>query len=147
VTRPDARTEALLTETVDDELLVYDLERDRAHCLTPAAAAVWRACDGERTPAQIARVAGLDEAVVAQALRELAEAHLLRAPARKKRGPSRRDVLVAAVVAPLVLSISVPAAAQAASCIGFRQPCTPGGVRCCGNRQCRRVGRFGFICQ
>jgi hypothetical protein len=36
-----------------DELLVYDLERDRAHALDPLAAAVWHAADGRRAGAAL----------------------------------------------------------------------------------------------
>src|SRR5882672_6087923 len=45
---PRARGEGLVIEEIEDELLVYDLERHRAHRLNPAAALVWRACDGRQ---------------------------------------------------------------------------------------------------
>src|SRR5215467_9027035 len=43
---PRGRTEALVTQELPDELLVYDLNRHRAHCLNKTAAAVWKHCDG-----------------------------------------------------------------------------------------------------
>lgn len=35
MTLPYAREEGLLWEEVGDELIVYDQQRDRAHCLEP----------------------------------------------------------------------------------------------------------------
>jgi len=32
----------------DGEVLIYDLERNKAHCLNNTAARVWQYCDGER---------------------------------------------------------------------------------------------------
>ncbi len=39
--RPRSRTEGLVVRQAGEELLVYDLERHRAHCLNRAAAIVW----------------------------------------------------------------------------------------------------------
>jgi hypothetical protein len=56
---PRARTDGLVVKELTDEVLVYDLKRDKAHCLNLAAAAVWKLCDGRSTAAEIAsRVAG-----------------------------------------------------------------------------------------
>ena len=149
MSRPIARNEGLIVESVDGELLVYDTERNRAHCLDPRAAAVWRACDGTRTIAEIAGAAGIETELARQALVQLGEAHLL--TARPRRKPTRRQMLAAAAVVPLVMSISAPAAAQAASCLALFQPCTPNGKPCCpfnGNPgQCINFGGFfGYRC-
>src|ERR1700687_761084 len=50
---PKARREAIITKEVDGELLVYDRERDRAHCLNETAAAIWRLCDGRTSVGEI----------------------------------------------------------------------------------------------
>ena len=50
---PLARREAIITKEVDDELLVYDRERDRAHCLNETAAAIWQLCDGRTSVSEI----------------------------------------------------------------------------------------------
>jgi hypothetical protein len=52
--QPRARTEGLVINELTDEVLVYDLKLDKAHCLNQTAAAVWKLCDGQRTAAQIA---------------------------------------------------------------------------------------------
>ncbi|MDQ6698338.1 MAG: PqqD family protein, partial [Actinomycetota bacterium] len=44
--RPRARTSGLLESGVGDELVLYDVEHDRAHALNAPALALWRACDG-----------------------------------------------------------------------------------------------------
>jgi hypothetical protein len=54
ILQPRARTEGLVINDLTDEVLVYDLKRDQAHCLNHTAAAVWKLCDGQRTAAQIA---------------------------------------------------------------------------------------------
>ena len=45
---PIARSEGVLVEEVEDELLVYDQRRDSSHRLNRTAAVVWRHCDGTR---------------------------------------------------------------------------------------------------
>ena len=83
--QPRARTEALVMRQTGEELLVYDLERHRAHCLNRAAALVWGECDGVRTVQEIAERVGkeMNETVngewVTFALRQLEESHLLSA--------------------------------------------------------------------
>lgn len=51
---PTARQERLIVRELEDETLVYDLDRDEAHCLNQMAALVWKHCDGRKTAAQIA---------------------------------------------------------------------------------------------
>jgi hypothetical protein len=153
VSAPRARSEGLLVEELDDELLIYDLERHRAHCLNRAAALVWRGCDGRRAPAELAELlraalgAEVDEPVIEMALARLADAHLLdRVPRAATRGPSRRQVVRSLALLPVVTSILAPSAAQAASCVGLgracaRQNCCP-GLRCTGilHKTCQRHG-------
>ena len=55
--RPKARAEGVVVRELDEEVLVYDLDTHRAVCLNGAAAAVWRLCDGRRTPDDIRRAA------------------------------------------------------------------------------------------
>jgi hypothetical protein len=44
-----------LSAKLDDETLVYDLERNEAHCLNLTVALVWQHCDGVMTAGQAAR--------------------------------------------------------------------------------------------
>ena len=51
---PCRREKDLIVRQLSDETLVYDLKRDKAHCLNPTAAAVWRHCDGRTSVSQLA---------------------------------------------------------------------------------------------
>lgn len=112
---PKARLADLLIEDLGEELVLFDTRRNEAHALDAGASAVWRACDGRRSPAQIAEHCGLDETVVELTLPRLAACDLL-ANAVSRRTMLRRVALTGAVVGlPLVTSIAVPNAAAAAS--------------------------------
>lgn len=141
---PRLRADGLIIHELPDELLVYDKVRDLAHCLNDTAAFVWRACDGQRTPEEIARklttqlAVAVPEDVVWLALTQLEEIHLLEqqgtVPA-SFAGMSRRQVarslgLTAAVALPLITSILVPTPAQAATCLAPGQPCSPVQLCC-----------------
>jgi hypothetical protein len=136
MTPPRARTQGLLIETVHDETLVYDAERDEVHCLDTRAAAVWHSCDGQTELEQIAARTSLSTADAAAAILALAARHLLE-PAT---GVSRRDMLrtvtigAAAVAAgaPVIKSIVAPTAAQAASCQGTGSMCSSSSQCCSG---------------
>ena len=52
---PKARQSQLITKELAGEMLVYDLNTNKAHCLNPAAARVWAHCDGITTVAEMAR--------------------------------------------------------------------------------------------
>lgn len=136
---PLARSEGLVIEELADELLVYDLDVKHAHCLTPAAARVWRSCDGRTSADAIAEDLGLTGAELSRALDELERCELLVAPAVIDGGLSRRELglrvtKVAAGVAtvPLILSIAAPAAAQTASEIAACRILGPIDANSCG---------------
>lgn len=80
---PSARREDIIRKEVDGELLIYDLTRDKAHCLNESAAAIWKRCDGRTSIKEIAASLGqevgrkVDERVVWLALADLRRAHLL----------------------------------------------------------------------
>ena len=159
---PRARQDELVVEELQDETLVYDLKRHKAHCLNRTSALVWQHCDG-RTP--VAEVAALlerqlkipaDEAVVWMALDRLGRAHLLSEqvtlPADRAEY-SRREVLRTlrraagiSLLLPVVESIFAPRAAAQASCVTLAvctlttQPCS--GLPICGapGRCCKASG-------
>ena len=136
--RPLARGEGLVVRELEEEVLVYDLERHRAVCLNRAAACVWRRCDGRTDTARLARALGAEvgasvgEEAVWLALEQLARENLLAGAVRRpasappvtRRELIRRLGLAAAAALPLVTSIVAPTPAQAASPLGSGQPCT-----------------------
>src|SRR5262249_55197460 len=126
--KPLKREAGLLVTELQDELLLYDLDRDRAHCLNQTAAMIWRHCDGERTvrgiTARLRRDLGnaIDDDVIQSALSQLSKRHLLQQPIQSRKLLSRRDVikkagLAAAVALPLITSIVAPTAVGAATCV------------------------------
>src|SRR5437899_315891 len=97
---PHAREEGLLIHELPDELLVYDLERHRAHSLNRTAALVWGHCDGRTTVAELASLIErelnlpAEEDLVWLALDRLGRAHLLRerlTPPAEAASYSRRE--------------------------------------------------------
>jgi hypothetical protein len=147
--RPRARDEGLVVDRVGDELLVYDLERDKAHCLNESAALVFEHCDGERSVGELAEHlsarlgVAVDEQVVWRALQRLGDEHLLADPFSPPSGTqlSRRQVLqrigvagaAAGLALPAVKSIVVPTAAQA-------QAVTPPACACSVGSECGAGG-------
>src|SRR5262245_10894015 len=118
--KPEKRREGLVVKELPEEILVYDLERHKAHCLNPAAAIVFKHCNGERTVAELTRLlrreigTAADESWVHLALHHLDKAHLLEeGPEVRGRDLSRRDMLKRAGIGlaaalPLVTSIVAP---------------------------------------
>src|SRR5580765_8468143 len=127
-TKPRARREGLIVQTLPDETLVYDLDRDLAHCLNQSASLVWNYCDGRNTAKQIARSVAqelnqsIDERFVWLALDLLDRNHMLaempvpppQMASLNRRTETRALGLSAAVAIPIVASIVAPSPAQAA---------------------------------
>ena len=151
--KPLARTDGLVVNELPEEIVVYDRESHKAHCLNRTAALVWKRCDGRTTPARIARLVSQDlgtpvgEDLVWYALEQLAKDLLLVekvVPARETASAawpaarmSRRELVrrlgLAAVVAlPLITTIVAPTPVEAAAsnCVDCN------GVLCCQPFHC-----------
>src|ERR1700682_6371927 len=126
--RPRARETDLVVHELPDEVLIYDLQRDKAHCLNRTSGFVWKHCDGRNSVEEIVDMLGaemrtkVDECVVWLALNQLASYNLLQEPAAFHVGMpkiSRRGLVrtlgAAAIMAPLITSIIAPTAAEAAT--------------------------------
>lgn len=138
---PLSRTDNLVIRELDDETLVYDMERDEAHCLNQTAALVWEQCDGKTTAAQAARSlqskldAPVDADLVWLAVKQLQRFHLVESNG-KSTSVSRRNLVLKyaplALALPVIVSISSPTPAQTVSCSGTCSTfvnCAP-GCRC-----------------
>ena len=148
--RPIARKEGLVIQKLPDDVLVYDLDRDRAHCLNTTAAFVWQRCNGRNTTAQIAQTLGrqfdcaVDEQIVWLALDQLGRKHLLTrqpAPPPAFVGMDRRAMvralgLAAIVAVPVIKSIVAPTPAQAATCVPMGGGCAV-STQCCTGLTCQ----------
>jgi hypothetical protein len=125
---PIARQKDLIVEELSDEVLVYDVTTDKAHCLNRTSALIWKNCDGEKSEREISRLleqefkSPVPVELVSLGLDELAAHGLLQPEISMvpKAQVSRRRLiqnlgLTAAVAVPLIMSLSVPAAAGASS--------------------------------
>ena len=156
---PKARKRGLIVEELESEILIYDEDRDKAHCLNQTAARVWKHCDGKTTVAVACRSlsrdfgAPVDEKLVWHAIDQFAKDHLLeeqiKLPAymittgMNRRQMVRRLGLAAVVAAPLVVSMVAPTAAQAG---GSTPPCLPNGQPCTTSAQCCNTLCSGGVC-
>lgn len=140
---PTARTNGLVVQEVPQEVLVYDLESDKAHCLNQTAAMVWKACDGKTSVSEIAGIIGaqtgnaVSDDLVWLAIDQLNEHRLLETEIRSRfAGESRRQVLkkigMASMVAlPIIASLAAPTSILAStSCL------CPQGPGALGDSQC-----------
>lgn len=142
---PQARRSGLIVKAVGGEILIYDQERNKAHCLNPTAAKIWKYCDGVTmmTDACIMLSVDLDtrvdEELVKYAVDQFSTDHLLEEnatpPAFIISGMNRRQVvrtlgLAALVAVPLVTSIVAPTPALAASPL-------PNGSSCTDSSECQ----------
>ena len=149
---PLARSEGLIIEKLENELLVYDLKREKSHCLNRTAVLIWKHCDGETDVAKMTRIlnenlnAPISEQAIWLGLKQLAGAHLLQerlnAPAQiakvSRRALIRRAGLTAAVTLPLIMTITAPTAKAQATCLPRDAACTANSQCCSGN--CRGNG-------
>lgn len=143
--KPEARQDGLVIQDMPEEILVYDLGTNKAHCLNQTAAFVWKACDGKNTVTDIASLFSnktdgiINEDLVWLAIDQLNEKNLLKTEMVSKfQGETRRSVIkkigLAAVIAlPVVASLAAPtsvlavvscACASNANC-GVAQPGCP----------------------
>lgn len=142
---PMARKEGLLVEELPDEVLVYDLDRKKAHCLNKTAALIWQHCDGKRSVSEIALAvshllnAPIDEEVVWYGLKHLNKTRLLEqdiALPGELPNATRRDLIRKiglAVSVPLVISVLAPSASATLSC---EMRLCPNGNECGGCNPC-----------
>ena len=124
-----ARNEELVIQELPDEVLVYDLKSQEAHCLNKTAAFIWKNCDGQKTAEEIAKMMEAEwstpvtEDAVWFALNKLSKADLLQERIvlpEAKSGMSRRSAVRrlgfgALLAVPVVMSIVTPTPAAAAS--------------------------------
>jgi hypothetical protein len=156
--RPIARNEGLVIQEMPDEVLVFDMETNKAHCLNETAAFVWKACDGNNSVADITKLFGnksgnpVDENLVWLAIDQLNENNLLAEEIKTNfNGQSRREVIkkigLAAVIAlPIVSSLVAPTAAFAVACTAGSLNCSSPAGTCDDCTPCGPNGNFNRCC-
>lgn len=152
---PTARRHNLVIQELPGEVLVYDLDTHKAHCLNESAALVWRSCDGDRSVTDIVAefessgLGKVSEDFVWLALDQLNESSLLdsdipAAPSKRSRREIVRSIGLASFAAgPITSSIVAPPNALANTNCGSTSPvdCNvspscPSTVNCNANGIC-----------
>ncbi len=126
---PKSRKDNLVIQELDGEVLIYDLQNDKAFCLNVTSALVWQACNGDKSVAEISDWVGEklntanNEDLVWLALDQLKKQKLIEDNAEVSNyfeGLSRREVikkigLGSMIALPIVTSLIAPTAAYAAA--------------------------------
>lgn len=147
--RPLARKKDLVIQELPDEVIVYDMSTNKAHCLNPSATFIWRACNGKNSIADIvSEFDALGQGPVSEdfvwlAIDQLQESALLEQDIPPRfSGQSRRQVikkigLASMVAVPVIASLVAPQNALAtASCACVNpgdcltQPTCPNTMNC-----------------
>lgn len=151
---PKTREKGIVIQNLDDEILVYDLESNKAFCLNKTTSAIWQKCTGELSVEAIVPEVQKDfgtsvtKELVALAIEQLKNDNLLESGENVSTildGLSRREMvrrvgfmsvvalpLVSSLVAPNAInamSVTCPAPGGAPTC-----PCTTNGScddNCC----------------
>lgn len=125
---PVARKQGLVVQEMPEEVLIYDLDTNKAHCLNNTAAFVWKSCNGNNSVADIAKMFESDmgkpveEDLVWLAIEQLNDKNLLSGDLTPtfKKGQSRRDVIkkigfASMIALPIVASLAAPTSVLAAT--------------------------------
>ncbi len=153
---PTARKSGLVVQDVPDEVLIFDLKSNKAHCLNLTAATVWKSCDGKTSVREIASILekqsgkSVSDDIIWLAIDQLNENSLLEGKTSSKfSGQSRREVIkkigLASVIAlPVVASLVAPKNAMAnVSCVCFSSDdCGFPGFETCTSRNCCNMSGF-----
>lgn len=156
---PQARTENIVVRNLKDEVLIYDLATDRALCLNRTAGRIFECCDGRRTFEDLKREFQFTDDLIYLSLDELrkhqliADEYVSPLAGMSRREAVRRVGLATMTALPVVIRLTAPAAAEAASnqaraangqtcstaqsgssrqCLsGYCAQTTDGSLRCC----------------
>src|SRR5215213_10389544 len=121
--RPKQRTSDIVVQDYNDEILIYDLRENKAHCLNKTSAEIWRACNGSKSMDELAEMYGGRE-IVWLAVNEMHSRHLVEDVdvSTTYSGMTRREVvrkigLGSMVALPVIASLVAPSSVHAqASC-------------------------------
>lgn len=125
---PLSRKENIVTQELDGEILVYNLETNKAVCMNETSALVWSLCDGKKSVGEISQTiakkmnATANEDLVWLAIDQLKDENLMVNSEINSpfEGINRREVikkvgLGTMIALPIVTGLIAPTAANAAS--------------------------------
>lgn len=155
--KPLSRQADILVQDLDNELLVYDLQINKAYCLNQTSALVFELSDGSKTVSEISELMSqklgisVSEDFIWLALKELEKENLLKNGEQLSNylaGLSRREIvkkvgLASMIALPIIASVVAPSAlaAQSNSVVRCSEPanCTSGN---CASTFFLPVGMF-----
>ncbi|NNE65701.1 MAG: PqqD family protein [Pyrinomonadaceae bacterium] len=129
-----SRTNGIVTQKAESELLIYDTQSYKAHRLNEPSARIWEAASGGRDLSAIRRIvskklgAQISDDFVRIGLERLMSQGLVEGPELGLKAPERRKMLkrlavTAAVSLPAVFSLVAPRAVDAQSGLPNGSPC------------------------
>lgn len=146
---PISKTENIVVQEANKELLIYDLITNQAFCLNETSAIIYLACDGKTTIEELKCQTNFSDDLIFLALDELQKQNLCQGERKDYlQGISRRELirkvgLASMVALPIISSIVVPQAVDAqsvgsCSCPKYSGACfsdeTTWGLGCAANR-------------
>ena len=132
---PQTKTENIVVQDVDDEILIYDLILNKAFCLNETSALVYNACDGKTEFEEFKRKHNFPDDLLFFALDELQKQNLIEnnyiSPLKgiKRREVIKKIGLASMIALPIISSIVAPTSVMAQSVCGGTQP--PGHIFGC----------------
>lgn len=127
LTKPISRTDKLITQELNGEMLVYDLDTNKAYSLNQTSNLVWQNCDGRREISEITLILqqklskSVNDEIVWLAIEGLKEEGLVEFKTPEKFSRlNRREVikkvgLSSMIALPFVISLVAPTAADSQS--------------------------------
>lgn len=144
---PLARNNDLVVQMIDKELLIYDLQNNKALCLNETAKLVFHACDGKTGFDELLKKnPQLNKGIIQLTLEKLSQENLL--TEKFESGIPRREMLqkaaLTAIALPIISTVIVPINVDAQSCNGLGNGCSVIG-ECCPGLGCQDAGMIGIV--
>ena len=148
---PKTRNENIVVQEMEKEILIYDLQTNKAFCLNETSALIYQLCDGKKSITEIADLMSIklktlvSEEFIWLALDKLKQDDLLEKSGEFEidyKGLNRRQVIkkigfASMIALPVVSSIVAPSAAAAQSSGVLRGGACP--PACAAGLQCRSL--------
>jgi hypothetical protein len=144
---PASRQDNIVIQEIRNEILIYDLTKNKAVCLNPTSALIWQECDGTKSVSEISRhlsrqlKSNISEDVVWLALNQFKKADLLTDNEEfitpfdnlTRRQIVKRIGFASLVALPIISSVIAPTAvnAQSGGNCGPLGNCTLGQTSVC----------------
>lgn len=129
---PISKTDNLVIQNFENEIVIYNLTNNKAFCLNETSAIVYQACDGNTTFDALKLKSNFTDELIHLTLAELEKQKFIEFEAdyvSPFAGMTRREVVrkvgLATIIAlPAIASLVAPTSANAQSCVTTGQPCS-----------------------